>query len=202
MTNFLSNTFENAQKFQILPITLPKNELYVVCYYFFIRSCYSYALSFIKSERDDIPVCKGKFPPDAHKWYLKLFQKGKVRNESRKRVSDDVVETVDDIQQSATSSDNWRYDAADCWMPSTLLTGWQMFKKQVLSIVQNIKGLCLFMEGNMCYLCFFVIWQKSAINGNQRVGLPRRAGTMFATWFYSMHQLLHQKRHLKLQFTP
>ncbi len=33
-----------------------------------------------------------------------LFQKGKVKNESRKWMSKDVVETVDCIQQSATTS--------------------------------------------------------------------------------------------------
>ncbi len=39
--------------------------------------------------------------------------------------------------------------------------------------------------------------QAAAINGNQRIGLLRGGGTRFATWFYSMHQLLRQKRALK-----
>ncbi len=46
----------------------------------------------------------GKISPDAHKQYLHLFQKGKVKNECRKEVSDDVVETVNGIQQSAAAS--------------------------------------------------------------------------------------------------
>ncbi len=44
--------------------------------------------------------CKGNITSDKHK-YLKLFQKSKVKKEYRKQVSDDVVETVDCIQQSA-----------------------------------------------------------------------------------------------------
>ncbi len=51
-----------------------------------------------------VQKCKGKLPPDAHKQYLMLFQKGKMKNESRKWVSEDVVETVDGIQQSAAAS--------------------------------------------------------------------------------------------------
>ncbi len=51
-----------------------------------------------------VQACKGKIPPDAHKQYFSLYQKGKMKNESRKWVSDDVVETVDCIQQSAAAS--------------------------------------------------------------------------------------------------
>ncbi len=39
--------------------------------------------------------------------------------------------------------------------------------------------------------------QAAAINGNQRIGLLRGAGTRFATLFYAMHRLLRQKRALK-----
>ncbi len=44
-----------------------------------------------------VQACKGKISPDAHKQYLMLYQKGKIKNQSRKRVSDNVFETVDSI---------------------------------------------------------------------------------------------------------
>ncbi len=37
----------------------------------------------------------------------------------------------------------------------------QMSKKRVPYFVPNIHGPCPFMEENMFYLCFLVIWQKS-----------------------------------------
>ncbi len=51
-----------------------------------------------------VQACKGKISPGAHEQYLKLVHKGKIKNESRKWVSDDVVEIVGDIQQSAAAS--------------------------------------------------------------------------------------------------
>ncbi len=51
-----------------------------------------------------VQACKGKISPDAHKKYLMLFQKGKVKAKCRKWVSKDVLEAVDIIQQSATAS--------------------------------------------------------------------------------------------------
>ncbi len=51
-----------------------------------------------------VKACKGKIPPDAHKQYLTLYKKGKMKNESRKWVSENVVETVDGIQHSAAAS--------------------------------------------------------------------------------------------------
>ncbi len=49
-------------------------------------------------------ACKGKIHPDEHKQYMMLYQKGKGKSEARKPVSDDVVDIVDGIQQSATAS--------------------------------------------------------------------------------------------------
>ncbi len=43
-------------------------------------------------------ACKGKITPDAHKRYMTLYQKGKVKSETQKRVSDDVIEIVDGTQ--------------------------------------------------------------------------------------------------------
>ncbi len=51
-----------------------------------------------------VQACKGKIPPDAHKQYMTLYQKDNVKSETQKRVSDDVVEIVDGIQQSITAS--------------------------------------------------------------------------------------------------
>ncbi len=45
-----------------------------------------------------VQACKGKIPPDAHKRYMTLYQKGKVKSETQKRVSDDVIEIVDGTQ--------------------------------------------------------------------------------------------------------
>ncbi len=58
----------------------------------------------LRVKRTDIQACKGKIYPDLYKQYLMLFQKSKVKNESRKWVFEDVVETVDVIQQCTTAS--------------------------------------------------------------------------------------------------
>ncbi len=57
----------------------------VVLYHFLTHFCYLYALSCIKSS---VQACKGKISPDAHKQYLTLHQKGKMKNKSRKLVID------------------------------------------------------------------------------------------------------------------
>ncbi len=36
--------------------------------------------------------------------------------------------------------------------------------------------------------------QASAMNNGKRIGLLRGAGTRFATWFYSLHHLLCEKK--------
>ncbi len=51
-----------------------------------------------------VQACKGKISPDVHKRYLYLHQKSKLKYDSRKWVSDDVVEAVGNIQQSAAAS--------------------------------------------------------------------------------------------------
>ncbi len=51
-----------------------------------------------------VQACKGKIPPDAHKQYMMLYQKGKVKSEARKQVSDDVFDIFDSTQQSAMAS--------------------------------------------------------------------------------------------------
>ncbi len=51
-----------------------------------------------------VKPCKGKIPPDAHKQYMALHEKGKVKIESRKRVSEDVVNSVDCTQKTATAA--------------------------------------------------------------------------------------------------
>ncbi len=73
-------------------------------YIFFIHHTIHTLSHVLRVKGTGIQACKGKISPDAHEQYLKLFQKGKVKNECRKQVSDDVVETVDGIQQSAAAS--------------------------------------------------------------------------------------------------
>ncbi len=51
-----------------------------------------------------VKPCKGRIHPDAHKRYMTLHEKGKVKNESRKRVSEDVVDNVDCTQKTAIAA--------------------------------------------------------------------------------------------------
>ncbi len=51
-----------------------------------------------------VQACKRMIPPDTHRRYITLYQKGKVKSEARKWVSDDVVDIVDGTQQSATAT--------------------------------------------------------------------------------------------------
>ncbi len=48
--------------------------------------------------------CKGKLHPDEHKQYMTLHEKGKVKSDNRKQVSDDVVNNVDCTQKSVAAS--------------------------------------------------------------------------------------------------
>ncbi len=51
-----------------------------------------------------VPVCQEKFSPSLHKQYMFLLKKGQVKADSRKQASNDVVESVDAIQQSVALS--------------------------------------------------------------------------------------------------
>ncbi len=58
----------------------------------------------LRVKGNGVKACKGKIPSDAHKQYMTLYQKGKVKSEARKWVSDDVVDIGDGTQQSTTAS--------------------------------------------------------------------------------------------------
>ena len=51
-----------------------------------------------------VQPCKGKIHSDAHKQYMTLHKKGKVKSEHRKRVSEDFVNNVDCTQKTAKAS--------------------------------------------------------------------------------------------------
>ncbi len=83
---------------------------------------------------------------------------------------------------------NW---SQSCWKNDFFLFSWHHANSTSVPWFKSFPAVyCVWIRGVQVPF----MTQASAMNNGKRIGIFRGAGTRFATWFYALHCLLHQKK--------